>query len=91
MNMQLAPVIQSIEICFDEDNLPAHLKLCGLNLLSSQAAQIIVDGAFSSRLQGTPDLAGEALVRIPNPSTFRYNRTHQVIYTTADGVAFKRF
>lgn len=91
MNLDLAPVIQSIEICRDEQNLPRHLLLRGSNLSAARPAHAIVDGAFSPGLQEHSQTAVETLVRIPDPRAFNYNRTHQVIYTTPHGIAIKRF
>ncbi len=89
MNLALAPIIHSIEICRDEQNLPRQLRLRGSNLLSSLASQVIVDGA-STNMDTSLDPA-EALVWIPDPRIFEYNRTHSVIYTTPNGIAIKKF
>lgn len=90
MNLGLAPIINSIEICRDEQNRPLQLLLRGSNLLPSVASQVIVDGTFSPEFRPGPD-AAEALVRIPDPRLFDYNRTHSIIYTTPNGIAIKKF
>lgn len=94
MNLSLAPVIQSIEVCRDEQDRPRHLRLRGSNLSCDQAARAIVDGACCPGMKPVsedgPD-AAETLVSIPDPRMFAYNRTHSIIFTTAHGIAIKKF
>ncbi|HEY9841265.1 MAG TPA: hypothetical protein V6D23_12465 [Candidatus Obscuribacterales bacterium] len=92
MNLATAPVIQSIEICRDEANMPMHLLLRGSNLPAALPFSVIVDGSYSPGAEpgGTLD-AAETLVRIPDPRTFAHNRVHSVILTAPNGVAIKRF
>lgn len=92
INLALAPVIQSIEICRDEEDLPRHLRLRGYNLQTASPSQVIIDGTFSSGTGlDTHQSSAEALVRIPDPRVFKHTPAHQVIYTTPYGIAIKRF
>lgn len=92
MNMALAPVINHIEVCRDEQNFPQHLRLQGENLLLGDLFHVILDGDFcpcSALESGGP--SPETLVQIPNPKIFDYIRSHSLIFTTPYGLAMKRF
>lgn len=90
MNMALAPSIDSIEICRDEQDLPRQLRLRGSNLLAGNY-HVIVDGTYSTGQPESGPEAAVALVRIPDPKSFAYKRSHSLIFTTPHGMAIKQF
>jgi len=98
----LNPVIDQVEILYDENNKPINLRLHGQHLmLQPKFSYAQVNGEFgfghqtavkvATDAEGLESLNWQSIVHLPAPSNFDPDQTHALMYVTPFGATFTTF